>query len=333
MARLEGDAEREPGRHGIRQLEAGGRRPHPRPATQPREVGDGEARPVGVGHLDDPEVEQPLAGAVERLGEGAEHQRLAVAQEEPGGGLPDERGRRARRAHRQVEAGVQLGALVGAHDVDDELGRLGRERDLTALREVGEQPDAGAVGRAQQGDPPRAEVVEEDGVRHPAVAEGPDRAAVGVGDGGEGVAVVVGEGHPPEAVVAPGEGLPRHPRADPPPRTPGTTGRMRSCGRAGSSRRGPVAGSRRRPTGVCSGSRSASSRSPPRARSQVGRAGAAGRPAARSRSGCAVRTWAATATACLQSPPTGQVHALLHRRSSSRPAAGVATGESRTRVV
>jgi hydroxymethylglutaryl-CoA lyase len=35
-------------------------------------VGDGEAGPVGLGHLDDAEVEQPLAGAVERLGQRAE---------------------------------------------------------------------------------------------------------------------------------------------------------------------------------------------------------------------------------------------------------------------
>ena len=91
----------------------------------------------------------------------------------------------------------------------------GRERDLTALGEVGEQPHPGAVGRSQQRDPPGAEVVQEDGVGHPAVAEGAHRAAVGVGECGERVAVLVGEGHPAEAVVAAGEGLPRHPGADP----------------------------------------------------------------------------------------------------------------------
>ena len=197
------------------QLEVAGRRAHAGLAPQPGQVGDGEAGPVGLGHLDDAEVEQPLAGAVERLGEGAEHEGLVVAQEEAGGRLADQGGPCAGAAHRQVEAGVQLGAVVGAHDVDDELGRVGRERHLAAVGEVGEQPHAGAVGRAQQCDPARAEVVEQDGVGHPAVAEGPDRAAVGVGDGGEGVAVLVGERHPAEAVVAAGEGLPRHPGADP----------------------------------------------------------------------------------------------------------------------
>ena len=82
----------------------------------------------------------------------------------------------------QVEAWVQLGAVVGAHDVDDQLGRVRGERHLTALGEVGEQPHPGAVGRPQQRHPARAEVVEQDGVRHPAVAEGAHRAAVGVGE-------------------------------------------------------------------------------------------------------------------------------------------------------
>ena len=133
MARLEGGAQGEPRRHGIRQVEVAGCRAHPRLAPQPRQVGDGEAGPVGLGHLDDAEVEQPLAGAVERLGEGAEHEGLAVAQEEAGGRLPDEGGCAPAAPVGQVEARVQLGAVVGAHDVDDELGRLGRERDLAAL--------------------------------------------------------------------------------------------------------------------------------------------------------------------------------------------------------
>ena len=214
VPRLVGDAQREPRRHGIRQVEVAGRGPHPCLAPQPGQVGDREAGPVGLGHLDHAEVEQPLAGAVERLGEGTEHEGLAVAQPEPGGGLPDQGGA-AGGALGQVEAGVQLGALVGAHDVDDQLGRLGHERDLAALGEVGEQPHPGAVGRAQQRHPRRAEVVEQDGVGHAAVAEGPHRAAVGVGQRREGVAVLVGEGHPAEAVVATGEGLPRHPGADP----------------------------------------------------------------------------------------------------------------------
>ena len=90
VPRLEGDAQREPRRHGIRQVEVAGCRAHPRLAPQPGQVGDGEAGPVGLGHLDDAEVEQPLAGAVERLGERAEHEGLAVAQPEAGGRLPDE---------------------------------------------------------------------------------------------------------------------------------------------------------------------------------------------------------------------------------------------------
>ena len=184
-------------------------------------MGDDEPGPVGLGHLDDAEVEQPLPGAVERLGERAEHEGLAVAQAEAGGRLPDEGRPGAGGARRQVEARVQLGAVVGAHDVDDQLGRLGRERDLAALGEVGEQPHPGAVGRPQQRDPAGAEVVEEDGVRHPAVAEGAHRAAVGVGERGEGVAVLVGERDPAEAVVAAGEGLPRDPGADPAAAHPG----------------------------------------------------------------------------------------------------------------
>ena len=110
---------------------------------------------------------------------------------------------------------MQLGAVVGADDLDDELGRVGSERHLALAGEVGEQADAGAVGGSQQRDPAGAEVVEVDRVRHPAVAERAHRAAVGVRDRGEGVAVVVGEGHPTEAVVAAGERLPRDPRADP----------------------------------------------------------------------------------------------------------------------
>ena len=97
-------------------------------------------------------------------------------------GCPTRVGRAPAALVGQVEARVQLGAVVGAHDVDDELGRLGREGDLAALGEVGEQPHAGPVGGAQQRDPAGAEVVEQDGVRHPAVAEGAHRAAVGVGD-------------------------------------------------------------------------------------------------------------------------------------------------------
>ena len=214
VTRLEGGAQREPRRHGIGQVEVAGCRPHPRLAPQAGQVGDHEARPVGLGHLDDPEVEQTLAGAVERLGQGAQHEGLAVAQEEAGGRLPHQGGAPGR-ALGQVEARVQLGTVVGAHDVDDQLGRLRCEGDLAAVAQVGEQPHPGAVGRPQQRHPRRAEVVEEDGVGHPAVAEGAHRAPVGVGEGGEHVALLVGERHPPEAVVATGEGLPRHPRADP----------------------------------------------------------------------------------------------------------------------
>ena len=214
VARLEGGAQGEPRRHRLGQVEVAGCRPHPGLAPQAGQVGDHEAGPVGLGHLDDAEVEQALAGAVERLGQGAQHEGLAVAQEEAGGGLPDQRGA-AGRPLGQVEARVQLGAVVGAHDVDDQLGRLGREGDLTTVAEVGEQPHPGTVGRPQQRHPRRAEVVEQDGVRHPAVAERAYRPPVGVGDGGEHVALLVGERHPPEAVVATGERLPRHPRADP----------------------------------------------------------------------------------------------------------------------
>jgi len=53
----------------------------------------------------------------------------------------------------------------------------------------------------------------------------------------------------------------------------------------------------------------------------------------RSTSGCFTRTSAATATACLQSLPTGQEQVLAQRRSSSRPTLGVATGVSETVVV
>ncbi len=221
MPGLEGGAQGEPRRHGLGQVEVAGCRADPGLASQAGQVGDDEAGPVGLGDLDDAEVEQLLPGAVERLGEGAEHEGLAVAQVEAGGGLPDEGGPGAGGAGRQVEARVQLGAVVGAHDVDDELGRLGRERDLTTLGEVGEQPHAGPVGRAQQRDPAGAEVVEEDGVRHPAVPERAHRAAVGVGDGGERVALLVGERDPAEAVVAAGEGLPRDAGADPAAAHPG----------------------------------------------------------------------------------------------------------------
>ena len=185
-------------RHGLRQIEVAGCRAHPGLASQPRQVGDDEPGPVRLGHLDDAEVEQALTGAVERLGERAEHEGLAVAQPEAGGRLPDQGGA-TRRAGGQVEARVQLGAVVGAHDVDDELGGVRGERDLAALGDVGEQAHPGAVGRPQQRDPAGAEVVEEDGVRHPAVTEGAHRAAVGVGECGERVAVLVGEGHPAEA--------------------------------------------------------------------------------------------------------------------------------------
>ncbi len=215
MARLEGDPQRQPRRHGIRQVEVTGRRPHPRLASQPRQVGDGEPGPVGLGHLDDAEVEQPLAGAVERLGERPEHEGVVVAQPEARGRLPDEGGAPGC-ALGQVEARVQLGTVVGAHDVDDELGRVGRERHVALAARLGEQAHPGAVGGAQQADPAGAEVVQEDGVGHPAVAEGAHRAAVGVGERGEGVAVLVGEGDPAEAVVAAGEGLPGDPGADPP---------------------------------------------------------------------------------------------------------------------
>ena len=150
VPRLEGGPQRQPRRHGIRQVEVTGRRPHPRLAPQPGQVGDGEAGPVGLGHLDDAEVEQPLPGAVERLGQRAEHEGVAVAQPEPGGRLPDEGGAPGR-ALGQVEARVQLGAVVGAHDVDDQLGRLGRERHVALLAgELGEQAHPGAVGGPQQ---------------------------------------------------------------------------------------------------------------------------------------------------------------------------------------
>ena len=86
---------------------------------------------------------------------------------------------------------------------------------MALLGRVGEQAHPGAVGGAQQGDPAGAEVVELDRVRHPPVPEGAHRAAVGVGDRREGVAVLVGVGHPPVAVVPAGERLPRDTGADP----------------------------------------------------------------------------------------------------------------------
>ena len=213
VARLVGEPQRQPWRDGLGEVEGAVEGAHPGLAPQPGEVGDGEPRPVGLGDLDDAEVEQALAGAVERLGEGAEDEDVVVAQPEARRGRADEV--RPPDAAGEVEVGPQLGAVVGADDVDDELGGLGGEGDLARAAEVGEQPDAGPVGSPEQPHPPGAEVVELDGVGHPAVAEGADRPAVRVGDRGEGVAVLVGEADPAEAVVPAGEGLPRDAGADP----------------------------------------------------------------------------------------------------------------------
>ena len=117
MTRLEGDLQREPGRDGIRQVDVTGQAVHPRQAAQRRKVRDGEACPVGLGHVDDSEVEQALTGAVERLGQGAEHEGGAVAQPEARGRLPDEVGLvigAVGTGSRKGEARVQGGAVLGA---------------------------------------------------------------------------------------------------------------------------------------------------------------------------------------------------------------------------
>ena len=169
------------------------------------------------------------------------------------------------------------------------------------LRSVSSRTPARSAA-PEQPHPPGAKVVELDGVGHPAVAEGADRPAVRVGDRGEGVAVLVGEADPAEAVVPAGEGLPATPVRIQPPRTPGTTGRRRRGRRppwATRERPGPTASSMSRPTAVCSVVTSVSSggrrgRAPtwgaaaPRAvrRGGRGRAGARAPPRRRRRRAC-----------------------------------------------
>ena len=147
VPRLEGEPQRQARRDGLGEVEGAVEGAHPRLAAQPGEVGDGEPGPVGLGHLDDAEVEEPLAGAVERLGEGAEDEDVVVAQPEPGRRGADEVG--AADAAGEVEVGAQLGAVVGAHDVDDELGRLGGEGDLAAApaRSVSSRTPARSAAR------------------------------------------------------------------------------------------------------------------------------------------------------------------------------------------
>ena len=258
-----------------------------------------------------------------------EHEGLAVAQPEPGGRLPDEAGRRRRTPSGRSSRGCSSAPVLGAHDLDDELGRVGRERHLAALAEVGEQAHPGPVGGAQQGDPARAEVVEEDRVRHPAVAERAHRPAVGVGDRGEGVAVVVGERDPAEAVVAAGEGLPRDARCGSSRRaTPGTTGRTRSCSRAGSARsraaRPGVAVSMSSPTGVCSGSGVAVVEEAAEGTLPRGPGGGRGRPADGGRAPAAARAprRRRRRRACSR-PPPGRCSRSANAAQVEPPADGV----------